>query len=182
MNAISITMVKGLASRRRHNLAIQLTALMVVSSWLGCQLLLVSGCYFNEDLRDSVIGFVEAGLIMLFFSLYMLLCLKRLDATPDKESAQLFFGVFLLLLPLLACMDWMYISNCLDFMASLKKTTGVGQAIKYASAFASLIYFVVCLMWVRTVVPYYEQAKPGSMPWCAMRRLTALFVTPYSKE
>jgi hypothetical protein len=182
MNATGLTFDKNALNRRRRSLAIQLIALMVLSSWFGCQILLVSACFIREDVPDSVIGFVEAGVLLLLFSLYMFLCLKRLHATPDKQSAQLFFGVFLLLLPLLAWLDWTYINSSLDFIASMKKSTGVGQAIKYASAFASLIYFVVCLIWLRTVVPHYDQARPGSMPWSTMRCLTAIFVSPYSEK
>jgi len=180
MNSVSRNRVKRRESRRRHNVSILLIAMMVLSSWLGCQLLLVSACFIREEVPESVLGFAAAGVLMLFFSLFLLLRFKRLDTTPYKESALLFFGIFIVALPVLTCLDWMYLNSSLSNLDSTKTVTGVGQAIKYASAFASLVYFVVGTVWARTVVPNYHPAKPGSISANTMSRLSALFVAPYT--
>ncbi len=182
MNAISVTMVKGTSSQTLHGYALRLTAGMVTLSWFGWQMLLVSGCYYRKGITYRASEFLEGGLVLLFYSLYLLLRLKRKDASPTRESAQLFFGGFLLTLPLMTYATWRYLAYLLSPTSHGFSAYGANGSLVYSCLVVSVIYAVVIVIWLLTNVSSYDIAKSESLSSRLMRQLGSMLVDPYSKK
>lgn len=182
MNAISVTMVKGTSSQTLHGYALRLTAAMITLSWFGWQMLLVSGCYYRKGISNRGLEFLEGGLVLLFYSLYLLLRLKRKDATPTRESAQLFFGAFLAALPLMTYAAWRYLTYLLSASIKTRQVYGSNGALVYSCLVVSVIYALVILIWLFTNVSSYDVAKAESRSSRIMRQLGSMLTDPYSKK
>ncbi len=182
MNAISVTMVKGTNSQALHNYAIRLTAVMVTLSWLGWQMLIISGCYQRRGLPDRAADFLEGALVLLFYSLHLFLRLKRREAVPSREAAQLFFGAFLVILPGMTWAVWHELGRLLHTQGKITSIYGANGSLQYTCIILSAIYAVVILTWMQTNIPYYTEARKGSWSWRVMRRLELWVVDPYFKR
>jgi hypothetical protein len=182
MNAISVTMVKGTSSQTLHGYALRLTAAMVTLSWLGMQMLLVAGSYYQRRIPARATEFLEGGAVLLLYSLYMLLRLKRKDAAPTRESAQLFFGAFLAALPLMTYAIWRYMKYLLVRETHATQLYGSNVAFVYSCVVISVVYAVVIVIWLQTNVSSYDLAKSESLSSRIMRQLGSILVDPYSKK
>lgn len=183
MNAISVTMVKGTDSQTLHDHAFRLTVAMVLLSWVGWQMLLISGCYHWRGFPDRATDFLEVGLVLLLYSLHLLLRLKRKDAAPARESAQLFFGAFIIALPGMTWIVWHQLGRVLTLPVKAHSIiSGSNIALRNTSLVISVIYAVVILIWLQTNVPYYSQARNDSWSRRIMQRLKLWVVDPYFKE
>jgi len=182
MNAISVTMVKGTDSKPMHDYAFRATIAMVTLSWIGWQFLLAGGGYFKLGATGRALSLVEGGLVLLMYSLFLLLRVKRREALPTRESAQLFFGAFLALLPLITWGMWMFLTRLISAHDKHQHSDTVDRAFLYASVIISVIYFVMILIWLQTNVTSYDYAKPGSWAYRFMRRLESILVDPYVKK
>ncbi|HVY71512.1 MAG TPA: hypothetical protein VHH73_16385 [Verrucomicrobiae bacterium] len=182
MNAISVTMVKGTSSQTLHGYALRLTAAMVTLSWLGWQMLLISGSYYRRGVTGRATDFLEGGAVLLLYSLYLLLRVKRRDAAPTQESAKLFFGSFLLALLPMTYGIWRYLKYLLVSLHSANQMYGSNVPLVYTCVVVSVIYAVVILIWLNTNVPSYDHAKVGSLSSRTMRLLESWVLAPYSNK
>jgi hypothetical protein len=181
MNAISVTMVKGTSVHFLQGFAFRAVAAIVLFSWAGMQLLLISGAFHKQEATNHALLALLAGVALLFYSLYLHLRLRRLDATPSRESAQLYFGTFLALLPFLTWFMWRYLRTVLIYNRHLAKTDSSGHILLYTCVIISVIYFVAVIVWLQTNVPSYDMAKPGSWSDRAMRWIHSTVLEPYFK-
>ena len=94
-------MVKKLQTKTYGQYAILLTAAMVLFSWAGCQILVLSGCFFNLRDSDEAQFFFAVGAALLLYSLYIKTRLKRHEISPWRESARAFYLAAIGALPLL---------------------------------------------------------------------------------
>lgn len=182
MNAISVTMVKGTSSQTLHGYALRLTAAMVTLSWLGWQMLLIGCSYHRREISGRGVEFIEGGLVLLLYSLYLVLQLKRKDVAPTKESAQLFFGAFLAALPGLTFGVWRYLVHVLTPHGEAARVYGANIALVYTSLVISVVYALVIIIWLATNVSAYDHAKVGSLSSRIMRQIESMVVDPYFKK
>ncbi|HVU36824.1 MAG TPA: hypothetical protein VHC95_00670 [Opitutales bacterium] len=155
---------------------------MVTLSWIGWQMLLIGGSYHRRGIDNRGMEFLEGGLVLLFYSLYLLLRLKRKDVAPTRESAQLFFGAFLAALPGLTFGIWRYLVHVLTPHGEAVRVYGSNIALVYTSVVISVVYALVVIIWLVTNVPAYDHAKVGSLSSRIMRQIEAMVVDPYFKK
>jgi hypothetical protein len=153
--------------------AIRLTMGMVTFSWIGLQLAVIGECLQQPgDALQADIAF-KLGLICLLYSLNLVLRLRRHEAEPTREAAQLFFGGLLLVLPLATWLVLRYMKAHL---------VGTGKAYLYLSLGVSVIYFAFVLTWLQTNVNTYTSAHAGSVSNRIMRILHSALIEPYKKD
>jgi hypothetical protein len=181
MNAISVTMVKGVDTHFLQGYAFRAVVAIATLSWAGLQMLLVSGAYQKQEAGNHAAVALLGSLVLLLYSLFKFLRIRRLDATPARESTQLYFGAFLAVLPLLTWMMWKYLNKLLRYNHHLTHTDTSGQALLYSSVIISVAYFVTILVWLQTNVTSYDMAKTGSWSYRTMRWLQESVMDPYSK-
>jgi len=181
MNAISVTMVKGANNHFLQGYAFRAVSAIATLSWIGLQMLLISGAYQKQEATNHAVVALLGALILFFYSLFMFLRLRRLEATPARESTQIYFGAFLVALPLLTWMMWIYLNKLLLFNHHLHRADSSGRALLYTSVIISVAYFVTILVWLQTNVNSFDMAKPGSWSNRAMRWLQTSVLDPYSK-
>jgi len=181
MNAVRITMVKRPDIHLLQGYAFRLTAAMVLLSWVGWQALLISGANHVQGASFHALLFFEAGLILLFYSLFSLLRLMRTEALPARESVQLFYGVMLVGLPPLTWLFWWHLRQMLAGYHRHQAGNAGNTSLLYACILVSIIYLVMMLVWLQTNVRSYENARPGSWPQRTMDWLQSSVVEPYFK-
>jgi hypothetical protein len=181
MNAISITMVKRMDVHALQGYAFRLTVSTVVLSWIGWQALLISGADHVQGARTHALFFFEAGLVLLFYSLFSLLRLMRTEALPARESIQLLFGVLLAGLPPLTWLVWRHIRFLLADRNQHALGNAANTSLLYACILVSLVYLAMMLVWLQTSVASYSDARPGSWPQRTMQCLHAMVINPYFK-
>lgn len=175
-------MVKGTSTQTFHGYALRLMAAMVTLSWVGWQMLLISGSYYRRSVPIRGLEFLEGGLVLLFYSLYLLLRLKRKDASPTRESAQLFFGAFLICLTPMTYAVWRYLKYLLIHETHATQLYGSNIPLVYTCVVVSVIYALVIVIWLQTNVTSYDLAKTESLSSRIMRQLGSMLVDPYSKK
>jgi hypothetical protein len=182
MNALSITMTKDPTSETLQLYAFRLMATMVTCSWAGLQILTLSGCYqkIGDPLRAE--AFFDVGMALLLGGLLTLLCLKRREAVPTRESAQLFFWAFLVVLPGATWWMWDVLKHMLAAHGRRHGIDVTEKLLFYSPLVISATYAALLLIWLNTNVIGYEQAKPGARSVLIMQRLKALLVEPYLKN
>jgi hypothetical protein len=159
--------------------AFRLTVGIVLLSWAGWQALLISGADHAEGATTHALFFFEAGLALLFYSLFSLLRLKRKEALPARESVQLFFGVTLAALPLLTWLVWSHLSRMLAVRPPYHLANVGSSALLFACILISMAYLVTILVWLQTNVSSYDNARPGSWPHRTMSWLQSSVFRPY---
>jgi len=179
MNVIAATMAKPLDIHLRQGYAFRLTVATVLLSWIGWQVLLISGLDHEQGNQARALLFFEAGLILLFYSLLSVLRMKRNEAMPARESAQLFFGLFLIGLPALTWLAWWHLSQLRAGYYLHHAVNAAGTAPLLACPVVSVAYLLVILIWLQTTVSSYGNARPGSWPHRAMGWLQACVLNPY---
>jgi hypothetical protein len=182
MNAISVTMARGADTRFLQGYAFRLTVAMVMLSWAGWQALLISGAEHEHGATGHTLFFFYGGLTLLLYSLFLLLQMKRKEATPSRESAQLFFSLFLIWLPLMTWLVWRHLRPLLADHRQLHAGNGAGEVLVYSCVLISLTYFLVILAWLQTTVSSYESARPGSWPYRIVHWVQSSVIAPYAKK
>ena len=85
-----------------ENYAFRMMAVILPLTWGAVQMLLFGEVCWLQDARQAAMNFLLSALVMLLYSLKLVLRMKRLKSYPAREPTQLFFGLFLLILPFLA--------------------------------------------------------------------------------
>ncbi len=181
MNAISVTMVKGTNTHFLQEFAFRAVASIITLSWAGLQLLLVSGAFQKQEASNHAIIALLGGLALLLYCFFLFLRIRRLEATPSRESAQLYFGAFLVALPLLTWMMWFFLNRLLFYNRHLTRHDSSGRVLLYSCVVVSVAYFVTTLVWLVTNVSAYDLAKPGTWSHRLMRWLQSSVLEPYFK-
>jgi hypothetical protein len=179
MHSVSATMVKPMDGHVLQGYAFRLTVATVMLSWAGWQALLISGLDRQQGNTGHALLFFEIGLVFLFYSLFALLRLKRKEATPARESAQLFFGLLLIGLPLMTWIIWRHLSQVLAGYHLTHTGNAAGSAPLFACPVISIAYLLVILIWLQTSVSSYSDARPGSWPQRIMLWLDVTVRKPY---
>lgn len=148
-----------------RNYGITLTVVMVVFSWVGMQLVFVGAGFFYKKLLEEALTMGGGALVLLGYSLHLKLRLKRSEAIPTREQAQLFYLGMLVALPALTFVEYYYIFH---------RWLMVGVAVWAGSAVITGLYGLMFVAVLRTEALYYPRGAKNA--WS--RRLIRMLRLP----
>jgi len=144
-------------------------------------MLLISGAYQKQEATNHAAVALLGALVLLFYSLFVFLRLRRREAVPSRESTLLYFGAYLTVLPVLTWLMWAYLKKLLYFNHHISHSDTSGRVLLYSSVVISVAYFVTIIIWLQNNSAAFDMAKPGSWSHRTMRWLQASVLDPYSK-
>jgi len=144
------------------NYGIRLTAMMVGLSWVGLQAGFLGVGFYVRKVMDGALLLWGSAVLLVGYSLILKLRLKRRDATPTREQAQLFYGGMLVLLLVLTFFLRLIVYH---------RWLVVGAPIWLGSVMITAIYMLAFIVMMKTDVFYYERSPREAWSRRLMKRL-----------
>ena len=144
------------------NYGICLTAMMVGLSWMGLQLAFLGVGFYYRKVMDGALLLAGSAVVLVGYSLFLKLRLKRRDATPTREQAQLFYAGMFVLLPVLTFFLRLIIYH---------RWLILGASFWLASVVITVFYMLMFVVQLKTDVFYYERGAREAWSRRLMRRL-----------
>jgi hypothetical protein len=131
------------------NYAIKLMVVAVALSWVGLQLIFVAGGFQIKQFYDEAIYLGCCGVLLVLYSVFLWIRLKRNDAQPYREQAQLFFLIAaVVLLVLTFILRWYF----------YRKMMVVGVIMWGPSCLVTAAYLLMFFITTRSDVMEYPRA------------------------
>jgi len=129
--------------------AIKLTVAAVALSWVGLQLIFAAGGFQIREYYADAIRLGCIGLLLVLYSVFLWIRLKRNDAQPYREQAQLFFLIAtVVLLVLTFILRWYF----------YRKMLVIGVIMWGPSCLVTAAYLLMFFITTRSDVMEYPRA------------------------
>jgi peptidoglycan biosynthesis protein MviN/MurJ (putative lipid II flippase) len=133
----------------RPNYAIKLMVVAVALSWVGFQLIFVAGAFHMRNYDDEAIQLGCGGVLLVLYSLFLWRRLKKNDAQPYREQAQLFFLIAAVVLAVLTgLLRWYF----------YRKMMVIGVIMWGPSCLVTAAYLLMFFLTTRSDVMEYARA------------------------
>jgi hypothetical protein len=152
---------------------IRLTVGMVVLSWTGLQCVFLGGALEFRKQVEGLVWMEVTAVVLVAYSVYLRVRMKRHDTVPYREQAQLFYLGFLVFLVPVTLWLWRAVYHKLFVLGA------VGWA---PSILISAVYFLMILVHLNSDVDTYPRAPRDAWSRRLMRVIKAPLEWFKSKE